>query len=445
MDGENVRDIYGINNHLNKLLSNLEQTGTIKLFNENVLFCEEDKVLALNYRKEMVVKKRPKSTQLNEMRMLFTFKFFLNKPFKQAVKEDIVNALFQAEKRYSNGSMFALRAFVKRFYKWLHGLSKNDAAPPEVRWIELKRKENENYYDPRNVITPQEVAVLAQTATNVRDKSLVETLFESECRIGELLNLKIKDIEFDTYGATLHVDGKTGKRRVRIVSAAPALHDYINHHSERINEDFSEAFVWYSLGRKRGRPHPLQQRDAYSMLQRLFKRAGIQKKFNPHNFRHSRATHLRLLGVPDAIHRQHGGWTNKSNMLERYSHITNEDVDNAILASYGKVKEEDGKKIEVQKLENKHCLQCGTENSVGNVFCFKCGNSIIDFVPQDLLYIEGEEELTNYLFESEEGYELLKKALLKQKREDLVFALNKMRGKPLFEGINPKDKGKNGV
>lgn len=43
---------------------------------------------------------------------------------------------------------------------------------------------------------------------------------ESCCRIGEILSLKIKNIQFDEYGIVLTVNGKTGMRRVRIIDSA---------------------------------------------------------------------------------------------------------------------------------------------------------------------------------------------------------------------------------
>ena len=37
------------------------------------------------------------------------------------------------------------------------------------------------------------------------------------CRIGELLTLRVKDLEFDDYGMRLTVKEKTGVRKVRVV------------------------------------------------------------------------------------------------------------------------------------------------------------------------------------------------------------------------------------
>ena len=53
-----------------------------------------------------------------------------------------------------------------------------------------------------------------------RDKALVMTLYVSGCGVGEILSLRVKHVTFDEFGAVLMVAGKTGERRVRVVSSA---------------------------------------------------------------------------------------------------------------------------------------------------------------------------------------------------------------------------------
>jgi site-specific recombinase XerC len=52
---------------------------------------------------------------------------------------------------------------------------------------------------------------------NMRDKALISLLYDSGCRISELLTMDRKDLGFDQYGAKITVSGKTGVRAVRIV------------------------------------------------------------------------------------------------------------------------------------------------------------------------------------------------------------------------------------
>jgi integrase len=64
-----------------------------------------------------------------------------------------------------------------------------------VRWIKINVR-NANNKLPEDILTFEEVQKIAQTAYTKRGKAFVITLFESGARIGEILPLKIKDLEF---------------------------------------------------------------------------------------------------------------------------------------------------------------------------------------------------------------------------------------------------------
>ncbi|MHC1629700.1 MAG: hypothetical protein ACXQTG_01945 [Methanoculleaceae archaeon] len=55
---------------------------------------------------------------------------------------------------------------------------------------------------------------MAAAANDSPDRAFISALDESGCRIGEFLPFMIRHLEFDEYGALLHVHGKTGSRRV---------------------------------------------------------------------------------------------------------------------------------------------------------------------------------------------------------------------------------------
>jgi integrase/recombinase XerD len=78
---------------------------------------------------------------------------------------------------------------------------------------------------------------MIENATNLRDKAFISTLYESGCRIGELLPIKLRSVVFDEYGAVLIVDGKTGMRRIRLISSVPLLANWISNHPFKNNPD----------------------------------------------------------------------------------------------------------------------------------------------------------------------------------------------------------------
>jgi len=58
---------------------------------------------------------------------------------------------------------------------------------------------------------------------------------------------------------------------------------------------------------------PMRYKSFANILKDLAKKAGIKKKVNPHNFRHSRATHL-AGKLPEAVMKEFFGWAQSSKM-----------------------------------------------------------------------------------------------------------------------------------
>ena len=85
---------------------------------------------------------------------------------------------------------------------------------------------------------------MVECATNLRDKALILVLYEPGCRIGEILSLRIRNVQSDEYGAVLIVSGKTGDRRVSIISSSPKLSLWIENHP--LKEDL-DAPLWVSF------------------------------------------------------------------------------------------------------------------------------------------------------------------------------------------------------
>ena len=63
-------------------------------------------------------------------------------------------------------------------------------------------------------IEPEEITLMEQAASNLRDKILIHLLFRLGCRISEALAIKVEDIDFVQGSVTIvHL-----KRRVKLSS-----------------------------------------------------------------------------------------------------------------------------------------------------------------------------------------------------------------------------------
>jgi len=243
---------------------------------------------------------------------------WLRKDFTETNADDIVKLLAKIEKSgYTAHTRHDYKVAVKKFYRWL---GKEDL----INWIKTTIKKNE--LPPPEIITRGEVLKMVQACRTVRDKALISVLFESGARIGELLSLTLRDVEFDSYGAVLMVRGKTGSRRIRICGkAVDYLKEwiYINHPDKMPDS----------------RVFPFSYKALEKALKNVAKRAGLNKDVHFHMFRHGRATELaaKLNEMELDIFM---GWELSSKMPRVYCHLSGKDIEKKILQISGATKDQ---------------------------------------------------------------------------------------------------------
>jgi site-specific recombinase XerD len=137
----------------------------------------------------------------------------------------------------------------------------------------------------KDIFTQEEVLRMIATATAVQDKAIISTLYESGCRIGELLSMRRRDVRKCPHGFQITVRSITCFRRLLLTRSALYLAEWTNRHPERDNFN---ALLWIT-----NRDHQaLTHGRICRILQRTVERANVRKTVNTHNFRRSRAMHL---------------------------------------------------------------------------------------------------------------------------------------------------------
>lgn len=250
----------------------------------------------------------------------------LRTPFQEASRDDIGRLIGTIEARpYRAWTKSDYRVICKRFYRWLRG---TEEYPPEVRWIKCSFG-NAQRKLPEELLTADEIQRMVRLADTSRDRALILALFESGCRIGEIGQLRIRNVEFDQHGAKLIVTGKTGMRRIRVVRAAELIKEWLIDHPRNGDPD---SPLWVGLrGSNRNR---VLTRDAIArVLERTARRAGISKHIHPHLFRHSRATEL-ASQLTEAQLKEVFGWTPGSTQSATYVHLSGRNVDEALLRTF---------------------------------------------------------------------------------------------------------------
>jgi integrase/recombinase XerD len=289
----------------------------------------------------------------------------LGKEFRRTTKTDMIRVISDLEKQdTAYDTKLSEKQCIKRFYRWLRNAE--DDYPVEVKWIRAKRNNNHKIL-PEHLLTEDEVKKLAETCQNQRDRALILVLYETGCRVGEILSLRLGDVQFDRHGAVMILKGKTGPRRARIISSARALSEWLNHHPSRL--DF-ESPLWTSF-ESAGSTKALEYYAFRKMLSVTAGRAGIAKRVNPHSFRHARASNLANV-LTEAQMKEYLGWVGDSRMASTYVHLSGRNIDNALLRLNG-IKTEDEVNNEEHTLRVKTCLRCQEPNSPTSGFCSRCG------------------------------------------------------------------------
>lgn len=283
---------------------------------------------------------------------------------KKITKEDISRLVREIEEKdYTDWTKHDYKLILKIFFRWF---KKTEEYPEEVKWIRLKV--GKGHLLPEEILTEDEVKRLAECATSLRDKAFILILYESGCRIGEILSLRIRNVQFDNYGAVLIVSGKTGDRRVRVIASAPKLAAGIDNHP--FKEDI-DAPLWINMSMN-NRNGVFSYGPSKTMLKETAMRAGIRKRIHPHLFRHSRATFL-ANHLTEAQLKQHFGWVQASEMASTYVHLSSRELDNTLL-NLGGIQVE--KKEKETALRTIACPRCAEKNSPESKFCMRCGSPL---------------------------------------------------------------------
>lgn len=275
---------------------------------------------------------------------------------------------FRAAYRGSEGWTLATAgAIAAKFWRWR--FSRLGREYPAELSVRVPRR-SLAVKDVSIVLTPDEVGRLVRAAKNTRDKAAIATLYESGCRVGELLGLRIRDVEAmdGAAGFRLHVDGKTGRRTVPLFeSAVPLLAVWLKDHPSA-GTGTSPLWVNIQVGERYG--EAINYPAFAKMIREAARRAEVKKDVNPHAFRHSRATAMAKLGnLSPSVLESYLGWRHGSPMAATYVHLAGSEVEDSVARALGV------EKLEAPTVSNrlaKSCPRCANPNDSQDAFCSRC-------------------------------------------------------------------------
>ena len=335
---------------------------------------ENNVELISQYDMEMVRQSIAIATRQKHLRTLLGLSRLYKKDWEDVTKNDIEKLVYEIMQRYSDESgkesnySYDHKKVLKIFIRWMKLGSRefNEVGdPPETAQVRMKKVKDKIIRE--DLLTDDDLSrLLFACGENTRDRALIHCNYEGGTRPGEILSLLIKHVKFDKYGATIHVDGKTGPRTVRLVQSTPSLANWLSTHPFKDNP---ESPVWINLN-KNHYGEQLNYPAARAMVSRHAKMAHLEKRVNLNMFRHSEATNAAKFMTESQLRKRHG-WSPESKMPARYVHMINADVDDAIFKHLGIKKQEE----EISKIPHK-CHICDMPNSPDSKICSKCGKPL---------------------------------------------------------------------
>ena len=291
----------------------------------------------------------------------------LGKPFRDATKDDIRSILkWMEEKGYKASTNEKFRQVLKLFYKTVYGNSEH--YPEQVKWFPVnlgkEKTGKESSMDMAEYLEEEEVQKVIESAPTIQKRTFLACMYESGARPEEYLRLTNTDIRIDSKGAVLMLRGKTGERRVRVISFAKLLQQWLEVHPLRCENHYP---IWISEATN-FKNNALGLRGAQKIIEEALPKSGISNKHaRLYILRHSRATHL-AKHLTEAQMCIFFGWVVGTQVVRRYVHLSGKDVDSTLLA----LAEGEQMKTTEYKLKSVKCKRCSEMISPTMNFCSKC-------------------------------------------------------------------------
>ena len=151
----------------------------------------------------------------------------------------------------------------------------------------------------------------------LRNRAILETLYSTGLRVGELVGVDVRDVDFD--GGVVRVLGKGNKERLTPVgkTALCSIRCYLDSRVQAKTMPDSQRTPLF-LNRLGGR---LSARSVGRMLDQVVRQLGLMRFITPHGLRHTFATHMLDAGADLRIVQELLGHASLST-TQRYTHVS---------------------------------------------------------------------------------------------------------------------------
>lgn len=268
----------------------------------------------------------------NDLDEYFTYLKRENLSYKKIEYSDIRFYLMylKDEKKEKNSSINRKLSTLRSFYKYLvhQGILKNNV----FSYIHGPKQEKKlpryfEYNELEELFTiPDKTTPLGQ-----RDLLILELLYATGLRVGELVSIKLEDI--NKKERTILILGKGNKERIVEFGeyAEESLMLYLKEGREQLNINHSSYLFLNHQG------GTLTERGVRYALNKLIKKTTLAKNISPHMLRHTFATHLLNEGC-DLLSVQKLLGHESISSTQIYTHVTTDHLKEVYYQSFPRAK-----------------------------------------------------------------------------------------------------------
>lgn len=240
--------------------------------------------------------------------------------FKDATETQII----EHQKKYAPVTQNTILAILKSFYRWMFDIDKGDRLPDNIRRIKTTKIEIDETTYRERVITADEYDKILNFATSNMHKAMIETLYNFGPRVSELLSMNAIDAGYD--GEFTRITIRESKTKKRLVSHHGRLNHLMNW-AETYHPFKNQKNIPMWINTFHGTNDRFSRRGTLNLITRLCKRAGIEKKINCHDFRHTSISRDRSEGIPISHIETKHGLVHGSLVMKVYDHNKSKDFE----------------------------------------------------------------------------------------------------------------------